>query len=119
MDLQTDQLVQQIVEWVQEKLASNIEIIDISDKASYADRLVICTGSADLHVRAIAEHVVANAKQNHIHLIGKEGIENATWILIDFADVILHVFQEDTRKYYNLEDLWRQREAHFTRIEST
>jgi len=68
--------------------------------------LVICSGSNDLHVKAIADNIADNIKKEKISIPAVEGMRNASWVLIDLIDIVVHVFNEDTRKYYKLEDLW-------------
>ena len=98
-----------IVEWLNLKKAYNIEIIDVSKKSSFADYLIICSGSGEPHLKAIAEDVLEKARENSIHIMGKEGIGNSTWNLVDFGSVILHIFDEATRDKFNLEDLWKHK----------
>lgn len=109
-------LAEQLIAWIQEKKGENIEVIDVRERSSYADALIICTGSGDLHIRAIADHVLDGAREKKFQVLSREGLENAVWVLIDFGEIILHIFQDETRKYYDLEDLWTAREAKIIRI---
>ncbi len=118
MDYTAKELLDFLTQTIQEKKADNIEQIDVSEKSGYSDYLLICTGGSDLHVRAIADHVLHETKGKPYQLLGKEGMENLSWVLIDFGMVILHVFREETRKYYDLEDIWKKQSAEITRIES-
>jgi ribosome-associated protein len=90
-----------------EKKAIGIEILDVSGKVDYADFLVIMTGRSDRHVHAIAtglEEALRRAKK--IAPLSMEGLTAATWVLIDFGDVVVHVFQEEARQLYDIEGLW-------------
>ena len=90
-----------------EKKAVGIEILDVSGKVDYADFLVIMTGRSDRHVHAIAtglEEAIRRTKK--IAPLSIEGLTAATWVLIDFGDVVVHVFQEDARRLYDIEGLW-------------
>ncbi len=98
-----------IVEWLTLKKAYNIEVIDVSNKSSFADNLIICSGSGEPHLKAIAEDVLEKSRENSFHILGKEGVGSSTWILIDFGSVILHIFDEKTREKFNLEDLWKHK----------
>ncbi len=96
------------IKGIQEKKGFDICVINLSEIGNaMCDYFVICNGSSDTNVKAIAESVeeeirkVAGEKPFHI-----EGLPLAEWVLLDYFDVIVHVFQEDKRAYYNLEDLW-------------
>lgn len=88
------------------KKAADIKIFDVSRLTSIADFFVICTGSVDSHVRAISAHIVDALKKEGIRPWHIEGRERNQWVLIDFVDVVVHVFQPETRDYYGLERLW-------------
>jgi ribosome-associated protein len=89
-----------------EKKAGAVEIIDVTGKVDYADYLVLMTGQSDRHVSAIAESVDATLTKNGIDAISVEGLPSGNWVLIDFVDVVVHVFQESTRSLYDLDGLW-------------
>ena len=89
-----------------DKKASAIEIIDVSGKVDYADFLVLMTGSSDRHVAAIADSVEDLLGRNGIHSISMEGRTIASWVLIDFVDIVVHVFQKEARAVYDLDGLW-------------
>lgn len=89
-----------------DKKAVGIEVIDVSGRVDYADFLVIMTGTSDRHVHAIAMGLEEALKQKKILPLSVEGLGTATWVLMDFADVVVHVFQEDTRSMYNIEGMW-------------
>jgi len=95
-----------IIKWAKEKKAEDIVSIDVKGKSSYTDMLIICSGSNDLHVKAIANNITENVKKEKIGLLASEGMKNASWVLIDLIDIVVHVFNENSRKYYKLEELW-------------
>jgi arginyl-tRNA synthetase len=99
-------LARRTAELALEKKAVDIKIFDVSRLTSIADFFVICTGSVDTHVRAISEHIVDELKKEDIRPWHVEGRERYQWVLIDFVDVVVHVFQPETRGYYGLERLW-------------
>ena len=81
-------------------------MIDVRDSSNLADYLFICEGRSQLHCRGIAENVVFRLKhQGEIHL-GIEGELEGNWVLLDYGNIILHVFHPEIRKYYNLEELY-------------
>jgi len=118
MELTHQQIVEKITEWAVEKKAQEIVHIDIMGKTSYADSVLICTGSGELHLQAIANNILDNAKKERILLLGKEGVKNSSWILLDFGEVIVHLFKSKTRENYDLEGFWKEREATLKKIES-
>ncbi|MFO0588242.1 MAG: ribosome silencing factor [Polyangiaceae bacterium] len=90
-----------------DKKAIAIEILDVTGKVDYADFLVVMTGRSDRHVHSIATGIEeALARKNKVKPLSVEGLSTATWVLIDFGDVVVHVFQEDSRRLYDIEGLW-------------
>jgi ribosome-associated protein len=89
-----------------DKKASEIEIIDVFGKVDYADYLLLMTGQSDRHVTAIANAVEAALDKEGFRAISVEGLPRGQWVLIDFVDVVVHVFQSDTRALYDLDGLW-------------
>ena len=88
------------------KKAFNPVLLEVSDLCSYADYLLIVTATSAPQAGAIADGCMARVKQAGLPVVTKEGLDSARWILIDFGDVVLHVFQPDERGYYDLETLW-------------
>ena len=107
MELEHDEAVKKIIEWASDKKSGDLIHIDVKGKTDFTDSIIICHGSAELHIKAIAENIIHKAKENNIQLLSVEGMENATWVLLDFADIIVHIFSEEKRKYYKLEDLYK------------
>jgi len=89
-----------------EKKAAGVEIIDVTGKVDYADYLVLMTGHSDRHVAAIAESVDSTLGKSGFPAISVEGLPAAHWVLIDFVDVVVHVFEETARVLYDLDGLW-------------
>ena len=90
-----------------DKKASAIEIIDVSGKVDYAELLVLMSGRSDRHVGAIAKGVQEELnKKLKLHPLSVEGMTAGSWVLLDFNDVVVHVFQQEARLYYDLEGLW-------------
>lgn len=104
----SEKLSQVVVKGMQEKKASEIVIMDLRKvKNSVADFFILCSGNSDTQVDAIAdsvdEQVYKELAQNPWH---QEGKENKEWLLIDYVDVVAHIFKKDKREFYALEDLW-------------
>ncbi len=95
-----------ILNWLTEKKAENIRVYDVEKKTDYTDVIVVCEGSADVHNKAIANHLIDMAKENHLHVLSKEGIDFGQWILIDIGDLIVHIFLPQTRDYYKIDELF-------------
>jgi len=88
------------------KKAENVQIIDVRGKVDYADFLVLMSGTSDRHVAAIAQNVEAELALQGTRSLALEGLPLARWVLIDFVDVVVHVFQEEWREVYDLDGLW-------------
>ncbi|HBO84881.1 MAG: ribosome silencing factor [Deltaproteobacteria bacterium GWC2_42_11] len=91
-----------------DKKAEDIILLDIKKLSSIADYIIICTGISDRQVQAIAEHIESALKKKKVVSIGTEGIREGRWALIDYGDVIVHIFCESLRLLYNLEGLWAE-----------
>ncbi|MFP6685238.1 MAG: ribosome silencing factor [Polyangiaceae bacterium] len=90
-----------------DKKATGIEIIDVSAKVDYTQLLVLMSGRRDRHVHAIASGVQRELKEKlGVAPLSVEGLTTSQWVLLDFNDVVVHVFQEDSRCFYDLEGLW-------------
>jgi len=99
-------LAHRCAELALEQKATEVKIFDVSQLTSVADFFVICTGSVDTHARAIFEHIVEELRDEDIRPWHVEGRERYQWVLVDFIDVVVHIFQPETREYYGLERLW-------------
>jgi len=88
--------------------ANGIVVLDVEPLSSIADRFLICSGSSDRQVRAIADAIREELSKQGEKPLAIEGYDQGTWILIDCADLILHVFDDETREFYDLEHLWQQ-----------
>ncbi len=84
----------------------DIVVLDVRRMTSVADYMVVASGTSDRHVRALAESVVADAKQAGLQPGGVEGAEGGEWVLVDLFDVVVHVMQPRVRDFYALERLW-------------
>jgi ribosome-associated protein len=92
---------------VQDKLARDVVILDMRPVCTYTDYFVVCTGNNERQTKAIWDEVHARLKKdNEVLPRAAEGATEATWIIADYLDVVLHVFTPEAREYYKLEDLW-------------
>ena len=83
-----------------------IVVLDLSERSSFTDYMVIASGGSERQVRALAENVVMQAKRHGEQPVGCEGMSGGEWALVDLVDVVVHVMLPRTRDYYNLERLW-------------
>ena len=88
--------------------AEDIVVMDVQQLSSVADYFLICSGSSDRQVRAIADAIAEELAQHGEKLLAMEGYQKGTWVLMDCADLIVHVFDDDTRRFYGLERLWHR-----------
>ena len=96
-----------IIDALQDKKAEDIRVIDISNVSVIADYFVIASGSNTNQIRAMVNNVAKGAYFKYIRYPKVEGYNTASWILLDYKDVIVHVFSEDDRAFYNIERIWR------------
>ncbi len=107
-EISSSQLADLVVQGMLEKKALNIAVLDLREvKNAIADYFIICSGGSDTQVDAIADSVMEevhkHSGQNPWH---KEGFQNKEWILLDYLDVVCHIFQKDKRAFYDLEEFW-------------
>jgi ribosome-associated protein len=104
----TTKLEEAIIEGIRERKGNNIVIIDFSDQPNaICKKFIICNGDSNTHVKSIADNVEVYVKKNLKETVWKkEGFENSLWILLDYGDIVVHVFQTEQREYYKLESLW-------------
>jgi ribosome-associated protein len=96
-----------IAEVALEHKALHVEIIDVRGKVDYSDYVVVMSGRSDRQVNALGRNIEDDLKRLHnARCLGMEGMPSGTWLLMDYGDVIVHIFHEDTRGYYDLETLW-------------
>ncbi len=91
---------------VQGKKALDILILDLRGKTAVTDFFLICSGRSSRQVMAIADHIQEELRKNRIRPLGVEGAGSGHWILLDFDHVVVHVFYDPVRRFYNLEGLW-------------
>lgn len=91
---------------VLQRKAKNIVILNVKEISSFTDYLLICSGTTDRQVQAVSAAIQEYLKKEGIRPLGVEGEANAEWILLDYDDVVISVFQESARSFYGLENLW-------------
>ena len=101
------ELAKTIADLAADKKAIDLVELDVADILDYTDRFIICSGNTDRQTKAIADGVQEGLKKDHGIMPRRiEGLPEARWILMDYLDVVVHVFTPDTRQHYRLEQLW-------------
>ncbi|MEZ8141566.1 ribosome silencing factor [Enterovibrio norvegicus FF-33] len=101
-----DQLQHFVADKADDMKAADIVTLDVRNKSSITDFMVLCTGNSKRHVSSIAEHVADEALAANVRSLGMEGQNEGEWVVLDLGDVMLHVMQDDQRQLYELEKLW-------------
>jgi len=111
--LTPERMAAEIVELAADRKAIDIVWLDLRGMIGYADYFVVCTGRSDRQARAIHDGIHLGMKSAHAMLPRRvEGLPEAHWILIDYLDVVVHIFTPETREYYRLEQLWGEAPSH-------
>lgn len=101
------ELAKQAAMILDSKKATDIHVIKIDEISSLADYFVIASGTGSTHVKALADEVEQKLKEQGITPIGLEGYRSNSWILLDYAQVVVHIFTPESRSFYDLDRLWR------------
>lgn len=101
-----DELKQLALDALEDLKAEDITVLDVRDKTTVTDWIIIATGTSSRHVKSIANSVISSAKQANKAPLGSEGEDDGEWVLVDLGDVIVHIMQRQVREYYDLESLW-------------
>lgn len=101
-----DESLKPYIQVISERKAEALVALDVRDLTSYADAFILCSGSSNRQVTAIAEHVKVELKKNGRKPLSVDGMDDGKWVLLDYGDVIIHVFYEETRAFYDLDGLW-------------
>ena len=91
---------------LEEYKAENVIKLDVKDKSSVTDTMIIASGRSTRHVKSIADNIIKKLKKIKVKPLGIEGYTKSEWVLIDFGDVLVHVMHPDARAFYSLEKLW-------------
>ena len=89
-----------------DRKALDIVILDLKGLSSLTDYFVICSGNSDTHIQGIAEKIEESLHDEKVKIWHREGEKRSTWILLDYIDVIIHIFTKEAREFYSLERLW-------------
>ena len=104
--LTANEVAMHVTKALDEKKGMDIKLLRIGDISSLADYFIICTATSTPHVRALYDEVDKQLSMAGMPPIRREGYRNSNWLLLDFGCMIVHIFQKETREFYNLERLW-------------
>ena len=114
MNIENEELLKLAVSAAQEIKPEALVLLNLRGISSYTDRFLICSAASERQVRAIADRIEERLASQRVRFHHREGYEEGKWILLDYGDLIIHIFDEETKNYYDLERLWR--DAPRTRI---
>lgn len=97
---------EKICEIILTKKGYNIKLFNVKEITSVADYFVICSADSDIQVKAIADEIEDKLNENAIKCFHKEGFESLNWVILDYFDVVVHIFRKSVREFYNLDKLW-------------
>jgi ribosome-associated protein len=106
IDARVERLLKTTLAALEDMKAIDIRVIDVRDQTSITDIMVIASGTSTRHIKSIADNVELEAKKIGVKALGVEGDKGAEWILVDLADVVVHIMLPQVREFYALEKLW-------------
>jgi len=104
--LDSNTLANNVAELIFNKKGYDVRILDLRDIVSFADYFIICSADSDTQVKAIADEIDKSLRDEGLKCWHKEGYRALSWVLLDYVDVVVHIFKKEIREFYNLERLW-------------
>jgi ribosome-associated protein len=104
----TNEKIEIISQLAKVKKAQDLISLDVEGVSSLTDKILICSGDGTIHTRAIGKYIMEETKKMKLEMHHQEGVSHGTWILLDFGDVVMHIFDRTVREYYKLEQLWQE-----------
>lgn len=89
------------------KKAEDIDVIDLRNRTLIADYFVICSGTSNTHIKALADALLTDGKSEGLRKDRVEGYAQAKWVLVDYGDIVVHIFAPEEREFYDIESLWK------------
>lgn len=112
--MKLDELTQLVTETLDDMKAVDVSVIDVRGKSNVTDVMVVATGTSARHVKSLANNVLDEVKKSGVKPLGIEGEDVGEWVLVDLADIVVHVLQAEMRDFYQLEKLWETEPANRT-----
>jgi len=107
-ELETQALAEQIARLAIQAKGLDVQVLRVLELVQYTDWFIVVSGRSDRHVKAIREHIQDALREGGRKPLSVEGIEHSQWVLLDYGDVVVHVFYEPVREFYELERLWQE-----------
>lgn len=104
--MDSESLKKLVVDALEDMKGFDIKVLDVREKTSVADYMIVASGNSSRQVKALADNVVEKSKASGVRPVGVEGEQSSEWVLVDLGDVVVHVMQPQSRDFYNLEKLW-------------
>ena len=114
--MKLNSISKKIIECIKSKKGTDITILDVRKLSSLTDYFIICTSDSEPQTRAIANHIKKELSREKIKPFQIEGLDYLEWVLMDYFDIVIHVFKKETREFYNIERLWG--DAKITKIDN-
>ncbi|OZG71953.1 ribosome silencing factor [Hahella sp. CCB-MM4] len=105
--METDTLKDIVIKALEDLKAKDISVLDVKDRTSVTDYMIIASGTSNRHVKSIADNLVTEVKASGVRPLGSEGGAASDWILVDLGDIVVHVMLPAAREFYDLERFWR------------
>lgn len=115
--MQSEEIKNVALATLEDMKAIDVQVMDVRELTDITDYMVVCSGSSDRHVKAIADKLLDALRERNIRPLGVEGREKSTWVLLDFGDVVVHVMHPEDRSFYDLEGLWGDHVSHMVRTQ--
>lgn len=107
---ETADKLKKLVKLLEEKKAKDIIILDTKKQSDIWDNFIICSALSNIHIKALKNYIITEMKKNNYFISHSEGEFDSNWVVLDYEDILLHIFEDKTRKYYALEKLWSEDE---------
>ncbi|MFZ4504716.1 MAG: ribosome silencing factor [Methylococcaceae bacterium] len=104
--MQTEELLTIVLTVLEERKGQFIKTLDVKNKTSFTDYMVVVTGTSNRHLKALCDHISVTVKEHGVIPLGLEGDITSDWVLLDLGDIIVHAMTAQTREFYQLEKLW-------------
>ncbi|NLN64505.1 MAG: ribosome silencing factor [Clostridiaceae bacterium] len=105
--MEIEEMYNCIIRALEDKKAKDLKVIDIRELTTIAYYFIICSGTSNTHIKTLADEVEYKLKEKDIRPLRREGYNSARWVLLDYGDIVVHIFHEEDRSFYNLERLWQ------------
>ena len=107
-NISTEEKVHCVASWLLEKKAKDLTALDVSPLCSFTEAMIVATAANARQAQALADFVLQKCAEECWAFVGMDGYKTGQWILVDLNDVVVHIFQEEVRRFYNLEGLWSE-----------